>query len=89
MSPRELPASVTELARIGLFGSLPGETMPSWGVALAAPRPQALIDALRCGRPAVVARIEANTVVCDLRTVEPWRDGDLAAAIDQAGRLAG
>ena len=27
MSPRELPASVTELARVGLFGALPGETL--------------------------------------------------------------
>jgi CRP-like cAMP-binding protein len=27
MSPRELPASVTELARIGLFGALPGEKL--------------------------------------------------------------
>ena len=27
MSPREIPASVTELARVGRFGSLPGETL--------------------------------------------------------------
>ena len=27
MSPRHVPASVTELARVGLFGSLPGETL--------------------------------------------------------------
>jgi len=27
VSPRELPASVTELARVGLFGTLPGETI--------------------------------------------------------------
>ncbi len=27
MSPRELPASVTELARVGLFGTLAGETL--------------------------------------------------------------
>ena len=27
MSPRELPASVTDLARVGLFGTLPGETL--------------------------------------------------------------
>ncbi len=28
MSPRHVPASVTELARVGLFASLPGETLP-------------------------------------------------------------
>jgi CRP-like cAMP-binding protein len=27
VSPRETPASVTELARVGLFGSLPGATL--------------------------------------------------------------
>ena len=27
MSPREVPASVTELARVGLFGALPGEVL--------------------------------------------------------------
>ncbi len=27
MSPRHVPASVTELARVGLFSSLPGETL--------------------------------------------------------------
>jgi hypothetical protein len=27
VSPRHVPASVTELQRIGLFGSLPGETI--------------------------------------------------------------
>jgi CRP-like cAMP-binding protein len=27
VSPRELPASVTELARVGLFGAMPGETL--------------------------------------------------------------
>jgi len=27
MSPRHVPAGVTELSRVGLFGSLPGETL--------------------------------------------------------------
>jgi ATP-binding cassette subfamily B protein len=27
VSPRHVPASVTELARVGLFGALPGETL--------------------------------------------------------------
>ena len=27
MSPRHVPASVTELARVGLFAELPGETL--------------------------------------------------------------
>jgi len=64
-------------------GSLPGETMPSWGVALAGPANR-LLTALRRGTPAVVGRIADGSVVLDLRTVEPARDRDLAAAIRAA-----
>jgi L-seryl-tRNA(Ser) seleniumtransferase len=64
-------------------GSLPGETMPSWGIAVAAPANR-LLAALRRGTPAIVARIADGSVVLDLRTVEPARDGDLAAAIRAA-----
>ena len=35
MSPRHVPASVTELQRIGLFGSLPGETIKTLAGRLA------------------------------------------------------
>ncbi len=47
-------------------GSLPGETLPSFGVALA---------------PSVIGRIEAGRVILDLRTVDPGLDAELAAAI--------
>jgi L-seryl-tRNA(Ser) seleniumtransferase len=64
-------------------GSLPGETLPSWGVALEAPAAR-LLDALRTGTPPVVARIESGAVVLDVRTVDPALDGALAAAADRA-----
>jgi L-seryl-tRNA(Ser) seleniumtransferase len=70
-------------------GSLPGETLPSWGVALGGANAGGLLDALRRGSPPVVARIESDSVVCDLRTVEPSRDGQLAAAIRAARELVG
>jgi len=35
MSPRHVPASVTELQRIGLFGSLPGETIAKLATRMA------------------------------------------------------
>jgi L-seryl-tRNA(Ser) seleniumtransferase len=61
-------------------GSLPGETLASWGIVLdGAPQPR--LAALRRGSPPVVARIEDGAVVLDLRTVDPARDGDLATAI--------
>ena len=65
-------------------GSLPGETLPSFGIAIAGRRPDALVGALRRGQPSVVARVEGGRVVLDLRTVEPDRDADLVAAIRAA-----
>ena len=52
-------------------GSLPGETLPSVGVAID-PGPagaDALAARLRAGDPAVVARIADGRVLLDLRTV--------------------
>jgi L-seryl-tRNA(Ser) seleniumtransferase len=65
-------------------GSLPGETLPSFGVALAGRGPDRTLAALRRGSPSVIGRIEAGRVVLDLRTVDPARDGELAAAIRAA-----
>jgi L-seryl-tRNA(Ser) seleniumtransferase len=50
-------------------GSLPGETLPTKLVALTVNNPDDLLARLRRGDPPVVARIENNRVVLDLRTV--------------------
>jgi len=65
-------------------GSLPGETLPSVGLALRARSADRLLGRLRTGEPAVVARIEDGVVVLDLRTVDQARDADLAAAVRSA-----
>jgi L-seryl-tRNA(Ser) seleniumtransferase len=65
-------------------GSLPGETLPSVGVALRHPSAQRLLGSLRAGDPIVIGRIEDGRVVLDLRTVEPRRDAGLGSAIEQA-----
>jgi L-seryl-tRNA(Ser) seleniumtransferase len=65
-------------------GSLPGDTLPSFGIAVSRGRANAVLDALRRGRPSVVGRIDAGRVVLDLRTVEADRDGELAAAVRAA-----
>ncbi|HET9680763.1 MAG TPA: L-seryl-tRNA(Sec) selenium transferase [Candidatus Limnocylindrales bacterium] len=65
-------------------GALPGVLVPSSGVALAARNAEALLAALRSEDPAVIGRIEHGRVVLDLRTVEPARDEDLAAAVLRA-----
>jgi L-seryl-tRNA(Ser) seleniumtransferase len=51
-------------------GSLPGETLPTKLVALAVNAPDAFLAKLRYGDPPVVARIENDRVVFDLRTVD-------------------
>jgi L-seryl-tRNA(Ser) seleniumtransferase len=62
-------------------GSLPGETLPSVGLAIASAPAARTLTALRRGRPSVVGRIENGRVVLDLRTIEAARDDELAAAI--------
>jgi L-seryl-tRNA(Ser) seleniumtransferase len=81
-----------EVARLAATvggGSLPGETLPSFGLALATHPPDRLLAALRAGEPPVVGRIERGRVVLDLRTVEPSSDAALAAAIERAVAIAG
>jgi L-seryl-tRNA(Ser) seleniumtransferase len=68
-------------------GSLAGETLPSFGIAVAARSADRLAAALRTGEPAVMARTEGGRVVLDLRTVDPSTDDELAGAVARA--LAG
>jgi L-seryl-tRNA(Ser) seleniumtransferase len=65
-------------------GSLPGETLPSIGVALSGPAATKLLDVLRNGAPPIVARIEGRRVVLDLRTVDPASDAALIRAVGVA-----
>jgi L-seryl-tRNA(Ser) seleniumtransferase len=71
-------------------GSLPGETLPSFGLALGGGSAERTLAALRWGSPAVVGRIEGGRVILDLRTIDPGRDVDLErairAALDAAAR---
>jgi len=72
-------------------GSLPGETLPSFGIVLArrsAASASRLLAALRTGVPAVLGRIEDGHVVLDLRTVDPSTDADLGRAIEAAQSAA-
>ena len=69
-------------------GSLPGETLPTWLLAIdAGDAPggaQALASRLRVGEPPVVARIEDDRVVIDPRTVLPGQEEPLARALRAA-----
>jgi L-seryl-tRNA(Ser) seleniumtransferase len=63
-------------------GSLPGETLPSVGIALSTRSAASRLTALRRGTPSVIGRIEEGRVVLDLRTVPPEADDPLTRAID-------
>jgi L-seryl-tRNA(Ser) seleniumtransferase len=62
-------------------GSLPGQTQPSWAVALEAASPDRLALALRRADPPIISRIEADRVLLDLRAILPEQDGLLGAAV--------
>ena len=51
-------------------GSLPGQTLPSWGVALDASSPQKVLARLRGGQAARDRAVVDDAVVLDLRTVD-------------------
>jgi L-seryl-tRNA(Ser) seleniumtransferase len=70
-------------------GSLPGEILPSFGIALRHGSAARTLAALRRGSPAIVARIERGRAVLDLRTVDPGRDEELEAAIRAVLAAAG
>jgi L-seryl-tRNA(Ser) seleniumtransferase len=62
-------------------GSLPGETLPSFLLALSARGPDRLAERLRQGQPPVIARVQADQVVLDPRSVLPEQDEQLLEAV--------
>ena len=70
-------------------GSLPGETLPTWALALDAAGvtggAEGLMRQLRQGRPPVVARVEDDRVLFDPRTVAPEEDAELLTALRGLG----
>jgi L-seryl-tRNA(Ser) seleniumtransferase len=71
---------VETLATVG-GGSLPGETLPSFGIAISGRSASQLASALRRREPSVIGRIEGGRVVVDLRSIDPEQDLELIAAI--------
>jgi L-seryl-tRNA(Ser) seleniumtransferase len=75
------PCEAVELHSTVGGGALPGQTLPSWGVALGGRSTDRALAALRRATPPVIGRIEDGRVVLDLRTVEPEHDDQLALAV--------
>jgi L-seryl-tRNA(Ser) seleniumtransferase len=62
-------------------GSLPGETLPTYLVALATDSPDSVAARLRRGEPPVITRIEDNRLVLDPRTVLVEQDAKLLESV--------
>jgi L-seryl-tRNA(Ser) seleniumtransferase len=74
-------AKVVDTEAVAGGGSLPGLTIPSVGVSVEVPAARALA---RLREHDVVARIDDDAVVCDLRTVDPADDERVAGALGAA-----
>ena len=74
-------AHVVELRSPVGGGSLPGQTLPSFGVAVPVRSATRAAAALRKGEPRILARVEGGELTFDLRTVGRFDDGDLVRAI--------
>ena len=71
-------------------GSVPGQEIPTWCVALQPARgnADALAQALRTSLPSIFGRIQKDRVLLDLRTVFPSQDLPLVEAIQKLGGAA-
>jgi L-seryl-tRNA(Ser) seleniumtransferase len=63
-------------------GSLPGQTQPSWAVAVQGSNPDVRAAELRRAQPPVVGRIEDGQLLLDLRSVLPEQDEVLARVLE-------
>jgi L-seryl-tRNA(Ser) seleniumtransferase len=51
--------------------------VPSWAIAISPANPERFARQLRLGEPAVLARVQENRVLVDLRTVLPHDEDTL------------
>ena len=65
-------------------GSTPEQSIPTWLVAIGAPGLSGVDRRLRLNDPPVVARIENDRLLVDLRTVDPGEEPELVAALQLA-----
>ncbi len=68
-------------------GSLPGETLPTYVLALTAGSPDRLLARLREARTPIIARLEEDRVLLDPRTVLPEQDEALLDGVKEALRI--
>ena len=75
---KEVPVDLAErLRRIAFGSSLPGETLPTFVLALEVRNAERFMEKLRHGQPPVIARTEGGRILLDPRTVLPEQEGAL------------
>ena len=65
-------------------GSMPGATLPSWGVRIQVPDAPAFAARMRTGTPAAFSRTEDRFILMDCRTVTDEQVPHLARAVHYA-----
>jgi len=85
MAPRITGANVSGGESVLGGGSTPDQSIPTWLIAISGPV-RRLEKQLRASNPAVVARIEKDQLLIDLRTVFPEDDETLAAMLERYAR---
>jgi L-seryl-tRNA(Ser) seleniumtransferase len=62
-------------------GSLPGETLPTYLLALDIKKPDQFLKQLRHSHPPIIARLQDDRVIFDPRTVPPEQEGALLVSL--------
>jgi len=65
-------------------GSLPGESLPTWLLALDVGKPDKFLAKLRSMNPPIIARTENDRILLDPRTVLPENEGAFLVGIQNA-----
>jgi L-seryl-tRNA(Ser) seleniumtransferase len=81
---RWIPGSLVEGQSVVGGGSTPGQALRTWLISLNVQDTVRVERRLRGGEPPVIARIEKEQLLIDLRTVSPEEDRELLAAIKAA-----
>ena len=84
-----LGAAVIEGSSLIGGGATPGQALPTYLIAIECQQASALERRLREGDPPVVARIDDDRLLLDLRTVLPEEEAQLVAAVQAAKRGTG
>ena len=86
--PEALTVETTPVESTPGGGSSPMVKLPSWGIAISGSGTARLAAELRQGEPPIVARLEADRLIIDVRTLLPGDDDAIVARFRVRGPVA-